>query len=99
MKKIFSIVFVSIAFVSCTNSTKDVVDKDIVVDKKDAVDNKISLRTDTINIVKLTDTLVIYESTCRGCAYEGSTNFGISRSEEHTSESSHGGISRMPSSA
>ena len=24
--------------------------------------------------------MVIYESTCRGCAYEGSTNFGISDS-------------------
>ena len=75
MNKIFSIVFASIAFISCNNSTKDVVE-----DKKGADDKKISLRTDTINIVKLTDTLVIYESTCRGCAYEGSTNFGISDS-------------------
>ncbi|MBK8311990.1 MAG: hypothetical protein IPL04_14870 [Chitinophagaceae bacterium] len=28
----------------------------------------------------MTDTLVIYESTCRGCAFEGSTNFEISDS-------------------
>ena len=78
MNKIFSIVFVSIAFVSCTNNPKDVVENAVV--KNDIADNKISLRTDTINIVKLADSLVIYESTCRGCAYEGSTNFAISDS-------------------
>ena len=38
------------------------------------------LLTDTLNVVKLSDTLVIYESTCRGCAYEGSTHFDISDS-------------------
>jgi hypothetical protein len=43
-------------------------------------DNRISLHSDTLNVVKLTDTLVIYESTCRGCAYEQSTHFGISDS-------------------
>jgi hypothetical protein len=37
----------------------------------------IKLRTDTLNVVTLTDTLVIYESTCRGCAYENSTAFAI----------------------
>lgn len=40
-------------------------------------DRKIALHTDTLNVVKLSDTLVIYESTCRGCAYEGSTRFSI----------------------
>ena len=35
------------------------------------------LRADTINVVKLFDTLVINESTCRGCAYEESTHFEI----------------------
>jgi len=40
-------------------------------------DNKISLRSDTINVVTLSDTLVIHESTCRGCAYENSTSFDI----------------------
>jgi len=68
MSKIIFIAFVSIAFISCNNSTKDV------------VDNKIALRTDTINIVNITDTLVIYESTCGGCEYEKSTNFAISDS-------------------
>jgi hypothetical protein len=68
MKKIFFIALISMAFMSCTNNTKDV------------VDNKIALRTDTINTVKLTDTLVIYQSTCGGCEYEKSTNFAISDS-------------------
>lgn len=45
-------------------------------------DNKIALRDDSINVVKLTDTLVIYESTCRGCQYEGSTRFEINDSLE-----------------
>lgn len=40
-------------------------------------DTKISLRSDTINVVKPSDTLVIYEGTCRGCAYENSTMFEI----------------------
>ena len=69
MNKIFFIVLVSVVFTGCNNSTKDVV-----------ADKRIALRTDTINIVKLTDTLIIYESTCRGCAYERSTDFAISDS-------------------
>ncbi len=47
-----------------------------------AQNNWISLRADSINAVKLTDTLVIYESVCRGCAYEGTTRFSISDSLE-----------------
>ena len=69
MNKIFFIFFVSLIIVSCNNNLKNVV-----------ADNRVALRTDTLNIVKLTDTLVIYESTCRGCAYERSTNFAISDS-------------------
>ena len=69
MNKIFFIALISLVVTSCNNSTKDIV-----------ADNRIALRTDTINTVKLTDTLVIYESTCRGCAYERSTNFAISDS-------------------
>ncbi len=68
MNKIFFTTLISIVVIGCTNNTKDV------------IDNRIALRTDTINIVKLTDTLIIYESTCRGCAYERSTNFAISDS-------------------
>lgn len=37
----------------------------------------ISLRSDTLNTVKMADSLIIYESTCRGCAYESSTHFDI----------------------
>jgi hypothetical protein len=69
MNKLFFIVLISMIVTSCNNNTKDVV-----------ADNRIALRTDTINTVKLTDTLVIFESTCRGCAYERSTNFAISDS-------------------
>lgn len=43
-------------------------------------DNKIALHSDTLNVAKLSDTLVIYESTCRGCAFEGSTRFSIADS-------------------
>ena len=39
--------------------------------------NKIYLSKDKLNIAKLTDTLVINENTCRGCAYEYSTHFDI----------------------
>ncbi len=68
MNKMLFLSFAVMTVISCTNNTKD------------AVDNRIALRTDTTNIVKLTDTLVIFESTCRGCAYERSTNFAISDS-------------------
>ena len=68
MSKIFLIALAGTVVISCTNNTKDV------------VDNRIALRTDTINVVKLTDTLVIFESTCRGCEFERSTNFAISDS-------------------
>ena len=68
MSKIFFIALASMVVTSCTNNTKDV------------VDYRIALRTDTINVVKLTDTLVIFESTCRGCEFERSTNFAINDS-------------------
>jgi hypothetical protein len=66
MKKVFPIIIVVILLFSCSNNNKETV-----------TDNKVSLHTDTVNTVKLTDTLVIYESTCRGCAYENSTDFEI----------------------
>ena len=68
MKTFFLIISFAIALFSCSNKETEV------------KDNKISLHSDTLNVVKLTDTLVIYESTCRGCAYETSTDFGISDS-------------------
>jgi hypothetical protein len=68
MKTFFLIISFAIALFSCSNKETEV------------KDNKISLHSDTLNVVKLTDTLVIYESTCRGCKYETSTDFGISDS-------------------
>jgi len=72
MKQSFILFFSAVIFFSCNNKETG--------DEKKIVDNKISLKTDTTNIVKLTDTLVIYESSCRGCKYEVSTNFGVSDS-------------------
>lgn len=68
MKKLLGIATAIIIVMSCSNHDKKVIEKD----------NRISLHTDTLNSVKLTDTLVIYESTCRGCAYETSISFDIS---------------------
>lgn len=69
MIKIFFIALLSITFVSCSNNSREVMK-----------DNRIALQTDTLNVVKLTDTLVIYQATCRGCEFERSTNFAISDS-------------------
>jgi hypothetical protein len=71
MKQLIVLTIAAIFILSCTNNKKEPAGKK---------DTKMSLRTDTINVVKLTDTLVIYESTCRGCAYEQSTHFDISDS-------------------
>ena len=70
MKKIFLFIVV-IFFIRCNDDKKNEALKK---------DKRIALRTDSINITRLTDTLVIYESTCRGCEYEGSTRFDISDS-------------------
>ena len=43
-------------------------------------DNRIDLRSDTVNVVKLTDTLQIRQSACRGCAEEYTPRFDISDS-------------------
>jgi len=69
MKNLIFIIISTLFVISCTDNKKESVTEN---------ENKIVLRTDTLNIVKLTDTLVIYESTCRGCAYEGTTSFEIS---------------------
>ena len=68
MRKIFLLPVAGAFFCCCTNAKKEVTE---------IKNNKVSLRADTTNVVKLTDTLIIYESTCRGCAYEGSTRFDI----------------------
>lgn len=71
MKKLLLFPGAFIFLLCCTNNKKEVAGIN---------DTKVALRTDTMNIVKLSDTLIIYESTCRGCAYEGSTRFDISDS-------------------
>ena len=68
MKKLLLLPVIAVTLLYCTNAKKE---------EATIKDTKISLRTDTINVVKLTDTLIIYESTCRGCAYETSTAFAI----------------------
>ncbi len=68
MNRLFFSALVSIGIISCNNYSNDGDDK------------KVSLRADTINVVKLTDTLIIYQSTCRGCEFEKSVNFAISDS-------------------
>jgi hypothetical protein len=67
MKILFAFAIILVFISGCTNNKREV-----------GKDSKIMLRNDTLNSVKLTDTLIIYESACRGCAYEGSTNFEIS---------------------
>lgn len=38
-------------------------------------DHMVSVKYDSVTRLKMTDTLVIFENTCRGCAYENSTEF------------------------
>ena len=66
MKTLSSLIIVIAFLLSCNSKEPETIK-----------DTKISLHSDTINVVKLTDTLVIYESTCRGCAYENSTAFEV----------------------
>jgi hypothetical protein len=69
--KITVLFYLVLFFLSCNNAEE----------KTDGIkDTKISLWPDSLNVVHLKDTLVIYESTCRGCAYESSTHFSVSDS-------------------
>lgn len=69
MKKIISVVSFLLLITACNNAKSK--------KQEPAPDKRIMLRADTLNVVKMTDTMVIYESTCRGCAYENSTHFAI----------------------
>ncbi len=62
---------VMLLFLVCCNS---------VSNKPKKEDHRVVLVRDTMNTVKMTDTLVIGESVCRGCAYEGSIQFDIADS-------------------
>lgn len=72
MKNSLLIVLFMAALAACSNSKKEKAET--------TADSRIMLRADTLNVVKLADTMIIYESTCRGCAYEQSTDFSISDS-------------------
>jgi hypothetical protein len=39
--------------------------------------NVVFLRSDTLNVIRITDSVVIAESTCRGCEFEESTRFSL----------------------
>ncbi|MEI9947398.1 MAG: hypothetical protein WDN26_24695 [Chitinophagaceae bacterium] len=71
MKKIVIVVIASVLFYRCTDANEQALE---------AENKNVTLRSDTINVVRLTDTLEIHESNCRGCAYEVSTHFDISDS-------------------
>ena len=67
IKQAMAVIIAAATITSCNNDTTPAGEKD----------KRISLSSDTVNVVTMRDTLVIYESTCRGCAYEGSTSFDI----------------------
>ena len=70
MYKTVIILTIIVSLVAC-NSAK----------QSDSFRNKrIDLRSDTINVVKLTDTIQIWKSVCRGCADEYIPRFDISDS-------------------
>ncbi len=65
MKWLLFTTFLSLAFFSC----------DYFRQKSVKNSNRFVLRNDSLNVVKLGDTLLILEYVCRACAYEESTNF------------------------
>ncbi|MBS1759259.1 MAG: hypothetical protein JST23_03965 [Bacteroidetes bacterium] len=69
MKLILPLLVFALVVIACNSNEKN--------NPTAQKDKKVVLHTDTLNVVKLSDTLVIYESTCRGCAFEGSTSFSI----------------------
>jgi hypothetical protein len=73
MKKIMLIGIISTFLFCCNNKDAD----------STKTTNRVVLRTDVLNMVKVTDTLVISESVCRGCAHEGSTYFSINDSTDN----------------
>jgi hypothetical protein len=68
MKRLFFLPLAAFSLLWCTNSTKGVTKHS---------DTRVVLRADTLNVVKLTDTLLINESTCRGCVFQETTHFAI----------------------
>ena len=80
MKKIiYSLLFIGL-LTACKEKNKVPVEPTTPAPDKNPVYQRVELRSDTLNLVKLTDTLVIYESVCRGCQYEHSASFAIADS-------------------
>jgi len=77
MKKIVYSLLLLGLLPSCKEKSNEPAEPVQPVSGKNPVYQRVELRSDTLNRVKLTDTLVIYESVCRGCAYENSATFGI----------------------
>lgn len=71
MRSFFWLLALLTGFTACNN------DKEGPAKEKD---NRIVLRTDSVNTITLSDTMLIYESICRGCKYEGSVRFEIADS-------------------
>lgn len=71
MKKLSIYTLIGILICSCANNKNESVDE---------YETMVVLHSDTLNIIKLTDSLIIHEHACRGCAYEESTHFDISDS-------------------
>ena len=67
MKKLSLLLVTAIMLLSCAEKRNE----------EEKKDTQVYLQKDIVNVVKLSDTLVIAESTCRGCAYESSTAFAI----------------------
>jgi hypothetical protein len=91
MRSFFWLFFLLAGFITCDNGKEE---------QKKKKDNRVVLKTDSINTVTLTDTTLIYESICRGCKYEGSVRFEIEDSSGvirlltvNTNDNNSGGMS------
>lgn len=73
MRKFIYIILASGTLMACKSGKKE----SPMPYQPQPVDSRVELRTDTLNLVKTTDTMVIYESVCRGCEYEHSAGFSV----------------------
>ncbi|HMU08683.1 MAG TPA: hypothetical protein PKC54_01645 [Ferruginibacter sp.] len=71
MKSLLGLFILLAGFTACNNNKEEPAKEK---------DNRIVLRTDSVNIITLSDTMLIYESICRSCKYEGSVRFEIADS-------------------
>jgi hypothetical protein len=73
MKKTLYTILVPGLMMACQSGKKE----KALPEQPQPVYTRVELRTDTLNLVKTTDTMVIYESVCRGCEYEHSASFSV----------------------